>query len=276
MDQHRLVASPADAILSKVFVVLVCLVMLAVTAAVLYPLYARPKDSTGWRPPPHAQRRLNRALQYFESGEHAVVMRDFALAEAKYRQAIQTERNYPQAWARLGDLLFEQQRSDEALSAYREGLVPHPERKPRSSLLGDPSRWVFLESRLRYGVLCERAGKMDEANSAYLPVIMGFHPHRAYPFWPIKQTLKLKTVAHIAVGLYRGEHSTSRETCIPAFREAVQSEPNQALPHFYLAWALQDSSLRDAAAEYDKAASLGSGAVKKAASEAKRKLGDLY
>jgi Tfp pilus assembly protein PilF len=89
----------------------------------------------------------------YERGVRARVMKDWAAAEAAFRQAIVQRPDYADAWNELGYALRHQRRYGESVDAYREALRLRP---------------LFSEALEYLGEAYVEMGRLDDARSVLL------------------------------------------------------------------------------------------------------------
>ncbi len=212
-----------------------------------------------------------------QAAEEALKAGDYAEAEADARQSVSLGVGAGRGQEHLALALYAQGKDQDALQAYK-------------AIANEGG--VFARNLVPYAVLLLKSGRWAEAVAAYntlLPYFSDRDMVEAYShFSPnVPQPKELAVALHILQGMnYTGDpgdggspYHSPYETAMHQFAQAVRLAPNSPLTNYYYGFGWQQlgpkSPMKAAYASqakeaFLKAATLGSGDVKKKAEEALR------
>ncbi len=240
-----------------------------------------------------------------QAGASALGNRNFAAAEANYRELLQvtaTPQTPPQTligpapYYGLGEALAGQGRTAEAIAAYKLGVyyplnfTPEAvavsqaiENKPNLRGCSFP---VDAVAWMKYALLLSQTGQNMEAFSVYTQALHRAtdtaHPEMKLSFTDAPPTsTELQAAVHIALGLLVNDTGNDREQAMSEFDQALRLAPDAAVTNYYYGYGWQrldpKSPNRAANALQAKAALARATAseddnVKKAAEEAMKRM----
>lgn len=239
--------------------------------------------------PPEVTATRERSVALITAGQKLFDAGNFAAAAITFRQAIAVGLNDPNAYIGLAESLNAQGKSVEALAAYRELIYELPVRQSTSSrdpekaaahraqVLQNPTQREFGSASVRvwmnYAILLCQSGQWAEAAAFYqraaARVPTGDGPSLALQAGPSAPSLaELEAMAYVALGVdyaYRLE----LEKAVAEYDQAWRLQPDSPMVNYYYGLTLKSlGRINEAKAAFRKAASLGSGDVKKAAEKA--------
>ena len=230
-----------------------------------------------------------------KAGTEALHLKNFAVAEASYRELVQMGTLGPFPYYGLGEALTGEGKTAEALAAYKTAVYWPLNRDPQAIALGQA---MGITSNLRgccgssdaiewmkCTLLLSQTGQNEEALSVYSEAVR-HAPDTAHP--EINRTfegslpspVELQAAAHIALGLLVNDTGNDRELAMSEFAQAQKLAPEAAVTNFYYGYGWQRLDLQSktrladapqARAALQKAALADDANVKKAASEALRR-----
>lgn len=208
-----------------------------------------------------------------DSGERLLDAKQFAAAEADFREALAQRPDIPFPCAGLAEALSDQGRYAEALDVYR-------------TLFADPNNLssTAQETRVRmgYAIALSRLGHWREAVAVYEKTIpdspnYGDAPKIEVHFDPhVPMPAQLQGLAYVAIGIEYEGHSAGKRAYL-RYEQALRTDPSSAFTNYYYGygWSRLDPKDRSelggeqqAKRALQKAVKIGKGAVKKAARKA--------
>lgn len=120
--------------------------------------------------------------QTYQNGLDALKNHNEALAEQRFRSAVQEDKQNMPAWLSLAGLLQKEGRGEEAFSCYRVALAPHPEWNSVKNRFWQLTGQIDPEEALHYAQLCVSLNRTQEIETAYGYVIRAVE--RKSVFWP--------------------------------------------------------------------------------------------
>ena len=230
-----------------------------------------------------------------QAGTEALHLKNFAEAEADYRELLQMEPVFYNYYG-LGEALAGQGETTEALAAYKTA-VDWPLNTPAAYLslrqAGDTrpnlrgcSFPTDAVAWMKYALLLSQTGQNAEAFSVYTQAsriaIDTNHPDLKLSFSAGQPSpTELQAAAHIALGLLVNDTGNDRELAMSEFAQARSLAPDAAVTNFYYGYGWQRLDLNSptraanagqAKAALAKAAASADDHVKKAASEALKRM----
>lgn len=233
---------------------------------------------------------LNRA------GQEALHSKNFAIAEADYREMIQIESDIPNSHYGLGEALAGEGKTAEALAVYKTVVYWPLNRDPRAIALnratGNTSNLrgccepTDAVAWMKYVLLLSQTGQSEEAFSVYSQALRfasdTTHPDVKLSFSAGSPSpVELQAATHIALGLLVNDTGNDRELAMSEFAQARTLAPDAAVTNFYYSYGWKRLDLQSktrladapqAKAALQKAALADDPNVKKAASEELRGL----
>ncbi len=229
-----------------------------------------------------------------KAGTEALHLKNFAVAEASYRELVQMGTLGPFPYYGLGEALTGEGKTAEALAAYKTAVYWPLNRDPQAIALGQA---MGITSNLRgccglsdaigwmrCTLLLSQTGQNEEAFSVYSQAIrFASDTTRSgislLPTAGPSSPAEFQAAAHVALGLMSGDLPGDHERAMTEFAQALQLAPDSAAANFYYGYGWQRLDLQSktrladalqAKAALQKAALTDDETVKKAASEALR------
>lgn len=229
------------------------------------------------------------------AGTEALHLKNFAAAEADYREMIQIQ-SLVNDYYGLGEALAGQGRMAEAIAAYKtavywplntnsEAIAISQARGNKSNLRGccngtDAVAW------LKYALLLSQAGQNAEAFSVYSQAMCQVNdPDRSgitlFSAGGPQSPSEFQSAAHIALGLLTGGMLTDREQAMTEFDQALRLAPDAAVTNYYYGYGWQrldpksqtrTANALQAKAALTKAAASEDDNIKKAAEDAMKRM----
>lgn len=223
---------------------------------VVYPrLGGTQSVSKNTRLKPERALQIKRTQELVQQAQEARNRGDLSSAESLYKKAIQVDPKRAFAWWGLAEVLDAEGKAAEAQEAYKTLVEPHSDWG--SSLESDStvlirfaelSALTHRQSDLEFA--CQKIlEKGAPALSKSLPVVMNDATSAA----------SLTAKAHVIAGIQfykRGEY----DEALSQYERAIESDPSDAIAHFYLGHVLahHGSAAADAKREFSTAKSLDS------------------
>ena len=224
------------------------------------------------------------------AGEEALHNRNFAAAEVDYREMIQIDSLIPNPYYGLGEALAGQGKTAEALAVYKR-VVYWP-------LNIDPQVLAVMQARntpslrdccgetdaiawMKYALLLSQTGQNEEAFSVYTQALRYVQDMNRSGITLFSSTgspspTAFQAAVHIALGLL-----TDYEPAMSEFAQARALAPDAAVTNYYYGYGWQRLELSSPTRAADalqtktaltKAAALGDDTIKKAATEALKRM----
>lgn len=217
------------------------------------------------------QARLNRAAQLLRQGQQERRAGDLNAAEADLKACLKENVSTNQfARQELAQVYETEGRTDEAIQVYQTMLHPPINEGTGGTFSADGFTLIHYANALN------NAGRWPEAVQAYEEVVKNPNmpdnqenlaidePRLTMPFNSnVPQQTAMRAMLHVALGRRYGHNY---QQALPQFEQAVATDPNLAIAHFYEGYTLrgQGHSI-EANKAFATAAKLGTGSVQSAA-----------
>lgn len=239
---------------------------------------------------------MAKANELSHAGEEALHLKNFAVAEADYRELVQMQSDIPNYYYGLGEALAGQGKTAEALAVYKTvvywPLNTGPGGAAFSRSIGNPSNLrgccggTDALAWLKYALLLSQTGQNAEAFSVYSKAILQVNDANHDGIMLLSSNgpsspAEFQAAAHIALGLLTGGMLTDHEQAMSEFEQAQKLAPDAAVTNFYYGYGWKRLDLQSktrladapqAKAALQKAALADDPNVKKAAGEELRGL----
>lgn len=203
---------------------------------------------------PFAKEDLN-AEAYWEQGNQQFQRGNFGQAEALYRHALVRKPSYPECNRNLGQALIKQNRFDEAVDLYRQAIRQNPQYASAYCDLGFTLMMLedlpaaeeafvgalkikpdLLEAHYNLGNLFRKQSRLPEAIASYRKVL-SLRANKTLETNKSRSGAAIEIQAKNNLALSLSE-AGKQEQAIACYREALVSDPQNAILHYNLATAL--------------------------------------